>query len=52
MIKSTILRERAFKDEEDVKAILMFTEVNVSTLKKKARRNQTSSILESILMEN
>ena len=52
MIKSTILRERAFKDEEDVKAILMFTEVNVGTLKKKARRNQTSSILESILMEN
>jgi len=52
MIKSTIPRERAFKDEEDVKAILMFTEVNVSTLKKKARRNQTSSILENILMEN
>jgi hypothetical protein len=51
MIKATIPRERAFKDEEDVKAILKFTEVNGETLEKKARRNNTLSILETILMD-
>ncbi len=51
MIKATIPRERAFKDEEDVKAIFKFTEVNGETLEKKARKNNTLSILETILMD-
>jgi hypothetical protein len=51
MIKATIPKERAFKDEEDVKAILKFTQVDANTLRKKACRNNTLSILEEILME-
>jgi len=51
MIKATIPRERTFKDEEDVKAILKFTEVNGEALKKKARKNNTLSILETMLMD-
>jgi len=51
MIMATIPRERAFKDKEDVKAILRFTEVNLEALKKRARRNSTLPTLETILME-
>jgi hypothetical protein len=51
MIMATIPRERAFKDKEDVKAILRFTEVNLEALKKRARRNNTLPTLETILME-
>jgi len=51
MIMATIPRERAFKDKEDVKAILRFTEVNLEALKRRARRNNTLPTLETILME-
>jgi hypothetical protein len=48
MIKATIPKERAFKDKEDVKAVLKFTEVDVSIVKRKACRNNTLRILEDI----
>jgi hypothetical protein len=36
MIKATVPRERALKDEEDVKAILKFTKINVAAVRKQA----------------
>lgn len=51
MIKATVPRERAFKDKEDVRAILKFTDVNVDKLKRKARTNSTLQIFEDILTE-
>jgi hypothetical protein len=51
MIKATIPRERALKDEDDVKAILGFTEVNIESLKRKAQKDSTLSILEAILAD-
>jgi hypothetical protein len=49
MIRATVPRERAFKDKEDVKAILKFTEVDLNVLKRKARRGNILPILEDIL---
>jgi len=49
MIKATIPRERALKDEDDVKAILRFTEVDMKILKRQARKDNTLSILETIV---
>jgi len=50
MIKATVPRERALKDEEDVKAILKFTKVNVDTVKKQAGKDNTFSIFESLVV--
>ena len=52
MIKATVPRERASKDEEDVKAILMFNKVDMNVVKRRARKNNTLSILETIRMDN
>jgi hypothetical protein len=49
MIKTTVPRERAVKDVEDVKAILKFTKVDVEAVKQRARKDSTYSILEQIL---
>jgi hypothetical protein len=49
MIKATVPRERALKDEDDVKAILAFTKVDVETVKKQARKDNTLAILESLI---
>ena len=49
MIKATVPRERALKDEGDVTAILKFTEVDMKVLKRQARKDGTLSILESIV---
>jgi hypothetical protein len=49
MIKAAVPRERALKDEEDVKAILRFTKVNVETVKKQARKSNTLPIFKSII---
>jgi len=49
MIKATVPRERALKDEDDVRAILKFTKVDMKTLKRQARKESTLSILESIV---
>jgi hypothetical protein len=49
MIKATFLMERAVKDEEDVKAILAFTEVDLEVVKRKAERDGTLDILEYLI---
>jgi len=51
MIKVTVPKERALKDEDDVKAILRFTKVGMKILKKQARRDSTLSILETIVAD-
>jgi hypothetical protein len=48
MIKATVPRERAVKNEEDVKAILQFTRVDVEAVKKQARTDNTLAIFESL----
>jgi hypothetical protein len=48
MIKATVPRERALKDEEDVRAILKFSRVDVEWIKKKARKETTLSIFETL----
>jgi len=50
MIKATVPRERALKDEDDVRAILSFTEVDLEGLKRRARKESTLSILERIVV--
>jgi hypothetical protein len=48
MIKATLPKERALKDEDDVKAILKFTKVDMDTVKRRAKKEKTFSIFESI----
>jgi len=50
MIKATVPRERALKDEEDVKAILRFTKVDVEAVKKRARKEGTLVVFEEIVV--
>jgi len=45
MIKT---RERALKDEDDVKAILRYAKVNMKALKRRSRREGTFSILKEL----
>jgi hypothetical protein len=49
MIKATVPRERAMKDEEDVKAILQFTKIDMETVKKQAKKDKTLKILEGLV---
>jgi hypothetical protein len=49
MIKATKPRKRAAKDEEDVKAILEFTDISVETLKKRAQTEGTLAILNELV---
>ncbi|MDX1813628.1 MAG: hypothetical protein R3319_02455 [Candidatus Bathyarchaeia archaeon] len=49
MIKATKPRSRAVKDEEDVKAILEFTEVDLEAVKARAKHDATLAILEGLL---
>lgn len=51
MIKATVPRERALKDEGDVKAILRFTRVDMDLLERRARESNTLSILEGIIAD-
>jgi len=48
MIKVTVPRERAVKDEEDVRAILRFAVVDVDSVRKRAKQEDTLSIFESL----
>ena len=48
MIKATVPRERALKDEEDVRAILKFTSVDVKAIKKKAKKETTLPIFQAL----
>ena len=49
MIKVTLPRERAFKDEEDVKAILAFTQLDLAAVKVQAKKEGTFEILQSLI---
>jgi len=49
MIKATVPRERALKDENDVRAILRHTSIKMNTLRKQARKDSTISILRAIV---
>jgi hypothetical protein len=49
MVKVTLPRERAAKDEEDVKAVLAFTKVDVEAVKRQAKLDGTSTILEDLM---
>jgi hypothetical protein len=49
MIKVTLPRERAFKDEEDVRAILAFTSVDLAAVKAAAKKEGTFEILKSLI---
>jgi hypothetical protein len=51
MVRATVPRERASKDEEDIKGIMRFTKVDVNVLRKEASRNNTLSVLTDILKE-
>ncbi len=44
MIKVTVPPERAIKDEEDVRAILRFSEVDIEAIKKQAKKDKTFEI--------
>jgi len=48
MIKATIPRERALKDEDDIKAILKFSKIHMNILKRRARKHNTLPILEMV----
>ncbi len=48
MIKATIPRERAIKDEEDVRAILRFTEVDKAAIEKQAKKDGTLGIWKNL----
>ena len=52
MIKATIPKERAIKDEDDVKAIMKFTKVDINAIKKQAKRNNTLTILENMMPQS
>ena len=48
MIKATLPPERSAKDKEDVKAVLAFAKVNVTAVKKQAKRDNTLEIFEAL----
>jgi hypothetical protein len=50
MIKATVPRERALKDEDDVRGVLRFTEVDMKRLRRRAHRDSTLLILEEITL--
>jgi hypothetical protein len=49
MIKATIPRERAMKDEEDVRAILRFSKINLDVIKRRAMQEKTLDILNDLM---
>jgi len=48
MIKVTVPKERTLKDQDDVRAILRYTKINMKALKRRARIENTVSILEEL----
>jgi hypothetical protein len=46
MIKATFPRERAQKDEDDIRTILRFTEVNIEEVRERAKQEGTLDIFE------
>ncbi|MEM2881828.1 MAG: hypothetical protein QXU06_03630 [Candidatus Bathyarchaeia archaeon] len=51
MIRATIPKERALKDEDDVRAILRFTKVDMGAIRRRARRDKTLRILRAIMAQ-
>lgn len=51
MIKTTVPRERALKDVDDVKAVLRFTEVDMELIRRRAREENTLEVLDKIIGE-
>jgi hypothetical protein len=49
MIKATLPPERSAKDKEDVKAVLAFTKVNVTAVKRQARKDKTLEVFEDLI---
>jgi hypothetical protein len=48
MIRATMPPERAAKDEEDVRAVLAFTTIDLAAVKKQAKQDGTLQILERL----
>ena len=48
MVKATLPPERSAKDKEDIKAILAFTKVNITAVKKQAQEDDTLEIFEAL----
>jgi hypothetical protein len=51
MIKATLPPERSVKDKEDIKSILAFAKVNMTTVKKQAQEDNTYQIFENLKNE-
>lgn len=51
MIKSTLEVERAAIDRNDIRAILETTHINMRSLRRKAKKESTATILEALLQE-
>jgi len=49
MIKVTVAKERALKDKDDVRAILRYTKINMKDLERRARIENTNSVLEELI---
>lgn len=49
MIKATVNRGKAAKDEEDIKSILEYTQVDLNQVKKTAKKENTHTILMTII---
>jgi hypothetical protein len=50
MIKATMPRERALKDEDDIRTILRFTEVNIKEVRERAKQEGTLDIFDGMKM--
>jgi hypothetical protein len=48
IIKATIPRVRALKDEDDMKAVLKFTKVNTGDIEGRAKKENTLAVLETL----
>jgi len=46
MIRTTLPPERAIKDKEDVRSVLAFTKVNITAIRKQARKDKTLEIFD------
>jgi hypothetical protein len=49
MIKATLPKERTLKDQEDVRAVLAFSKVDLKTLRRQAKKQGTLDILETLM---
>ncbi len=49
MIKATVPPERTAKDKADVKSILAFTKVDIESVKRQARKDNTFEVFEAII---